>query len=103
MNGVSTVYDAYDSGPLSIYELGAGGSGPTDVAVTSLYRHGNFDTVNGAVIWNPANSVRTLPASFYLRAKPGWWPTAMSWPWVGPDVAPMVGVLPAKDRSDKMP
>jgi hypothetical protein len=103
MHGVSTVYDAYDSGPFSIYELGAGGSGPTDVAATSLYRHGNFDAVNGAIIWNPANSIRTLPASFYLRAKPGWWPTGISWPWVGPDVAPMVGVLPAKDRSDKMP
>ena len=101
--GVSTVYDAYDSGPFSIYELGAGGSGPTDVAVTSLYRHGNFDTVNSAIIWNPASSARTLPGSFYLRAKPGWWPTGVSWPWVDPDVSPMVGLLPAKDRSDKMP
>ena len=103
MSGVSTVYDAYDGGPFSIYELGAGGSGPTDIVVTSLYRHGNFDAVNSAILWNPSISVRTLPASLYLRAKPGWWPTAISWPWVGPDVAPMVGVLPAKDRSDRMP
>src|SRR6266571_2475923 len=31
----------------------------------------------------PAN--QTLPASFYLSAKPSWWGT-MPWPAIGPDV-----------------
>jgi hypothetical protein len=40
-----------------------------------------------------------LPASLYYAKKPGWWPNGTAWPWVGPDVAPMVGSLPAKTRS----
>jgi hypothetical protein len=100
--GWSTVYDAYDSGPKSIYELGAGGSGATDVAATSLYRHGNFDVVTNDVVWSPASSGRTLPPSFYLTGRPAWWPTGVAWPWAGPDLTPMAGVLPAKTRSDAM-
>jgi hypothetical protein len=101
--GVSAVYDAHDSGPFSVYELGSGGSGASDVAVTSLFRHGNFDAVNGHTIWSAASAVRTLPPSLYLQAKPGWWPAGTPWPWVGPDLAPMVGTLPAKARSDGYP
>ncbi|HEY8041181.1 MAG TPA: hypothetical protein VIF15_15350 [Polyangiaceae bacterium] len=100
--GVSTAYDAYGSSPNSIFELGNGGSGATDVSATSLYRHGNFDAVHGAVQWDPARTDHALPASLYLRARPGWWPTATPWPWVGPDIQPMVGTLPAKDRSDHL-
>jgi hypothetical protein len=101
--GVSTAYDAYDSNAASIYELGIGGSGATDVAATSLFRHGNFDTVGNAVKWDPGTPDHTLPASFYLHGKPAWWPAASPWPWVGPDLQPMIGTLPAKDRSDHMP
>lgn len=76
------------------------------VAWTSLWLHGNFDTVNKKVMWNasaltaslPA-STQTLPASLYYARKPGWWPTGTPWPWVGPDLAPKVGTLPAKARS----
>ncbi len=99
-DGVST---AYDGDSFSIYELGAGGSGDTDVAITSLFRHGNFDYVHKQTIWDPATNVKTLPASAYLDAKPTWWPAGTSWPWVGPDLTPMIGVLPAKARSDSMP
>ncbi len=94
--GVSRVYDAYGSGSFSIYALG----GASDVSAISLYRHGNFDAVNRATLWDPASSARTLPASLYLTARPSWWPAGTPWPWVGPDLAPMVGTLPAKDRSD---
>jgi hypothetical protein len=100
--GVSTTYDAYDSGPFSIYELGAGGAGAADVAATSLYRHGNFDYVNQSVQWSAQNATRVLPPSLYLKGQPAWWPGG-NWPWAGPDLNPMVGVLPAKDRSDKLP
>jgi len=101
--GISAAYEAYDSGPFSVYELGAGGAGAEDVVATSLLRHGNFDHVNGHTVWDPAVAVQALPASFYLEAKPGWWPAATPWPWVGPDLTPMVGTLPAKARSDQMP
>jgi hypothetical protein len=100
MAGVSSVYDGHDSGPRCIYQLGASGSGAADVAATSLYRHGNFDAVHDATLWDPASAVRTLPPSLYLQAKPGWWPSGTPWPWAGPDRTPMVGTLPAKARSD---
>jgi hypothetical protein len=100
--GVSMVYDAHDSGPASIYELGANGGGASDVAATTLFRHGNFDTVSDDVVWSTDSDVRTLPPSLYLHARPGWWPAGTAWPWTGPDLTPMVGVLPAKARSDGM-
>lgn len=100
---VSTAYDAYDSGVRSIFLLGAGGSGASDVAATSLYRHGNFDAVHGATVWDPGTAARTLPPSLYLQEKPRWWPSGTPWPWTGPDLSPMVGTLPAKARSDGNP
>jgi hypothetical protein len=88
--------------PSAIYQTGGNGSGASDVAFTSLFRHGNFDTVNNGVIWDPGTISHALPNSLYLGAKPGWWPAATSWPWAGPDLSPMVGTLPAKQRSDAM-
>ena len=41
----------------------------------------------------------SAPASLYYAHKPGWWPSGAAWPWVGPDLTPMVGSLPAKSRS----
>ena len=35
---------------------------------------------------NPYSANQSLPASFYLTAKPTWWPTAEPWPPIGPDV-----------------
>ena len=100
--GWNSTYDAHDSGPLAIYQTGTNGSGASDIAFTSLFRHGNFDTVNNGVIWDPATVSHALPNSLYLGAKPGWWPSATPWPWAGPDLSPMVGTLPAKQRSDAM-
>lgn len=36
---------------------------------------------------NPCPASHTLPASFYLAAKPGWWPSTKPWPTIGPDVS----------------
>jgi hypothetical protein len=88
---------------MSIYELGANGNGETDIAVTSLYRHGNFDTVNNDTLWSPDNPNRYLPPSLVYTERPGWWPAGTSWPFAGPDLDPMVGTLPAKARSDSLP
>lgn len=96
--GVTTDFESYDSGPKSVFELG----GTTDVSATSLYRHGNYDTVHADVLWDSAHPVHTLPASLYLHAVPTWWPAGTTWPWVGPDRTPMLGTLPAKMRSDAM-
>jgi hypothetical protein len=67
-------------------------------------RWGNYDTVNNALqfqasevpsafydtrtislIVNPVPTSQTLPASFYLSAKPSWWPASIPWPAIGPD------------------
>jgi hypothetical protein len=79
---------------------------PSSVAWTSIWLHGNFDTVNGKTMWNasaatknlPA-STQMLPASLYHAQRPAWWPAGDPWPWVGPDLAKKVNVLPAQARS----
>jgi hypothetical protein len=97
------------SGPDSpaIFELGDNanhnGDYKTDVAFTTLWSHGNYDTVTPGVVWNPKIRARTLPASLYLANKPAWWPSGQPFPWVGPDLKPRIGVLPAKARSDSGP
>jgi hypothetical protein len=78
----------------------------TNVAWTSAWLTGNFDTVNAKVMWNasaltanlPA-STQTLPSSLYYAKKPGWWPSSTPWPWVGPDLTNKVNDLPAHARS----
>ena len=78
----------------------------TNVAWTSLWLHGNFDTVNQKVMWNASTltanlpmSTQKLPSSLYYAKKPAWWPSGTPWPWVGPDLTPKVGSLPAQTRS----
>jgi len=93
----STFYGSGSSKP-AIFEMTS--AAKTDVAYTSLWLHGNYDTVTPGVVWNPSVSTQVLPASLYLSAKPAWWPAGSSWPWAGPDLNPMVGTLPAKARSD---
>jgi hypothetical protein len=67
-------------------------------AGATLMRWGNWDIVNNAVRWvsgevptgaefpNAVPGNQTLPASFYLSAKPNWWPSGKAWPPIGPDV-----------------
>jgi hypothetical protein len=95
----STTYTSTSG--LAIFEVDT-----ATVSWSSAWVTGNFDTVNKKVMWNAsslttnlATSTRSLPASLYLAKKPGWWPSGAAWPWVGPDVRPMVGTLPAKTRS----
>jgi hypothetical protein len=58
--------------------------------------------MNHDTIWDPTNEIRTIPASLYYTSRPRWWPAGTPWPWVGPNLTPMVGVLPAKARADAM-
>lgn len=90
------------------------GTPPNDTNVKrTLMRWGNWDSVTNATRWcgnssntgwsatcssktevpsgitnfsNPIPAAETLPASFYLSAKPSWWPSAKAWPPIGPDV-----------------
>ncbi len=95
-----------------MYELGSGvgtsgcswsATPQTDPAVTTILRHGNFDYVHGAVVWDPSIARHALPASLYLSSAPAFWPAGWAWPWAGPDLTPVVGTLPAKDRFDHLP
>lgn len=100
--GVSTAYDADGPDGAAIFQLGWEGAGLSDVAATTLFRHGNWDAVSGTTTWDPAIAEHTLPASLYLDTRPGWWPSASRWPWVGPDLEPMVGELPARTRASRL-
>jgi hypothetical protein len=78
----------------------------TTVTWTTLWMTGNFDTANKATQWNLSPLLQkapgptgNLPASLYYSARPGWWPAGKAWPWVGPDLSPMVGSLPAQQKS----
>ena len=64
----------------------------------TIIRHGNWDSIHDAVLWDPNIPDHTLPASLYLTQKPAWWDADLPWPAIGPDLNPMVGVIPAQRR-----
>jgi hypothetical protein len=92
VQGNETVYqssDVYD-GRKGIYFLEDSG------VINSILRHGNWDSVNNAVVWDPNNSNHALPASLYLSAKPSWYGSCV-WPPVDP-ASPTAADIPAKLR-----
>jgi hypothetical protein len=120
-SGFHTTYECFATGvggdcvtgaSKSIFMLGfAGNEGdhasvPNDPLVrTTLMRWGNYDTVTNSVRFNaaevptglslfsnPVPGNQTLPASFYLSAKPSWW-GASPWPAIGSDITggPLMG------------
>lgn len=111
----SQIYEASGSDvqPPQIYRLGypdmgyrgysGTGSNPTngtyyDTNVkATLIRHGNFDTVNNTVVWDPAIVNHVLPASLYLTSTPSWFGT-LALPAIGPDVPGYSRDIPASVR-----
>jgi hypothetical protein len=87
-------------GSAAIYDFGPGGK--SEVGYTTLWAHGNYDTVTQGVVWDPKITTHTLAASLYLAARPAWWPGSSAWPWAGADLTTRVGTLPAKARSDSL-
>lgn len=80
------------------YEKPSGKGRPDDPAVAqTLLRHGNFDFISKTTQWDPAIGKRELPASLYLTRKPTFFGDR-PWPAIGPDVSPMNGSLPARER-----
>jgi hypothetical protein len=63
------------------------------LALSSLYRWGNFDYATNQTHWDsrevpadvPLPDTQTLPLSLFLASKPSWWGST-PWPPIGPDV-----------------
>ncbi|MBN2498988.1 MAG: hypothetical protein JXR96_30645 [Deltaproteobacteria bacterium] len=92
---------AYSNTEVVIWALGImHGIDDPNVAAT-LLRHGNYDTVNDQVIWDPAIEAREMPASLYLEARPAWF-GQVPFPPIGPDVAGRTNAIPAQLRFEQM-
>lgn len=101
--GLSGYHDNYGTGnATSIYVLGDNGCNvgctADSLVASTLFRWGNYDTVNGSSRFNsgevpsgispypnPLPSTQTLPTSQYLSVKPAFFKST-AWPAVGPDV-----------------
>jgi len=84
-----------------IYQLGnnaqgIGGNWDNGYALAHIFRDGNWDNVSNGVVWS--NGAKTVPSSFYLLAKPGFF-GGNAWPWVNP-LTGQATTLPAKARYD---
>jgi hypothetical protein len=74
----------YTWGYLSGSDSG-GSAGDTLQPYTTAFLHGEYSNLTDVITW--ANDVtQTLPVSFYLSSQPGWWPSGVAWPAIGPDV-----------------
>lgn len=100
----STYQNTSETASSVIYLLGSSSTALDPITTSSLLRWGNYDTVNGATRWlsseiptngitfingNPVPATQTLPASFFLSARPSFWVTPWgtpAWPPIGPDV-----------------
>jgi hypothetical protein len=95
-------------GSAAIYKIGwpsdcSLGDAAIDPEVkATLLRHGNYDYVSNATLWDSTIADHTLPASLYLSAKPAFFGTR-AWPPIGPDLTPMVSPIPAQQRFAAMP
>jgi Pectate lyase superfamily protein len=65
--------------------------------IASTIRQGNFNYLTNAVQW--AGAASTVPASYYLSAKPTFFGTCV-WPWVDSTGTTKLRTLPAKARYD---
>jgi hypothetical protein len=68
-----------------------------DVRATIL-RHGNWSYADNAVIWDANIPDHNIPASLFYSSRPAWWDADLAWPPIGPDLTPMVGLIPAQKR-----
>jgi len=89
-------------GTVAVFKLGYPSNCAVDKIVdtkvaSTILRHGNFDYVGKAVVWDPGIAEQKLPPSLYLGKKPSWWGAA-PFPAIGPDVNGYVNEIPAKVR-----
>jgi hypothetical protein len=76
---------------------GLGGGSVVDSNLSAgnyIFRHGNYDYVNGSVQWDPNTPNHSLPNSFYLNSAPAFFSVGASctypWPWVTPTGASQI-------------
>jgi hypothetical protein len=105
--GRSTRYEVlpgqnYANTEVVIFALGIMHGVDDPAVAATLLRHGNHDTVNDQVIWDPAIAERTLPPSLYLSDKPEWFGN-VPFPPIGPDVQDFYQKIPAQLRFEAMP
>jgi hypothetical protein len=102
----------FDQELKSIYEMGYylnyGGSilyGSDSAVTMDPIIHGNWDAANHAVVWDSGIADHVIPDSYYLAAKPGWWPTGVAWPPIEPTTTTTNNInaitIPAKARYDQ--
>lgn len=98
----------YEGSYRAIYRLGYNADDNARVVSdttpkATLLRHGNFDYVNNAVVWDPAIPDHHLPDSYYLNGKPAWFGN-LRWPATEPTNAPtseemsLLPTIPAMER-----
>src|SRR5581483_9343161 len=75
------------------------GMAPDPKTLATVIRGGNFDYLTNKLIWTDSLQAQPLPASLYLRAKPGFF-GGYQWPWVDPTGDTKLHTLPAKARFD---
>jgi PKD repeat protein len=89
--------------PAAVYEIGWNNNSYSLIndpaTVATLYRHGNFDVANNAVVWNSTNADHVIPSSLYLSGRPAWFGDR-PWPPFDPTAPTMAAVtnLPAGYR-----
>jgi hypothetical protein len=55
------------------------------LSYNTTFIHGTYSNISGAITW-ASGVTQSLPNSFYLSSKPGWWTSSVPWPAIGPDV-----------------
>jgi hypothetical protein len=99
--GVQYADQDTDNFTLASYRLGFWGPStyaPFDPNVkATTFIHGTYDFIGNMVTWDPSNLDHRLPNSLYLSSKPSWWGN-LRWPAFGPDLTPMIGMIPAQVR-----
>ena len=111
--GLAGVYELNNvscSNQPAAYKLGYNNDGDCDPAgndpqvASTLLRHGDFEYFTGSLVWDPAIPDHDLPDSYYLTSKPSFFGD-LRWPAFGSDLAPVIGVLPARHcfEQGKMP
>jgi hypothetical protein len=90
-----------DDGVMPMWSIGIQDNGKQEAkTVSTLLRHGNYDYVSKAAVWDPASPNHALPPSLYMTAAPAFM-AGYEWPWVDP-VTGQSKTLPAKARFDSM-
>lgn len=80
-----SIYNGTNTGNLMLWGNYAACTGD---AACNAVRWQSSENASGASTYpGLSNPSQTLPASFYYTSQPSWWPSNITWPPIGPDVA----------------